>query len=203
MKEQTKNRIMSVGFLAGALALVVGFSAHKPSAATSQAQKIKPPRYTELPEASEPKLIPLDSNSGTLTVPITQFSSGDNGQSCFPAAQGWNRYTVLFYFLGPNVNPLPNPNTYPNPNNLNSVTLDTLDTANGTNLDTGIVILNNLNPSEKVCNDDASPTYAYNPKLSQATFSPTGSGKKYRAGIHYKTSTLGSLTNIVIHWSYP
>src|SRR5262245_12661400 len=65
-------------------------------------------------------------SEGTLGIPITSFSSGDNGQTCFPSSQGWNKYYVTFYFLGPNVNPAPNPNNYPNPENVNSITVDTL-----------------------------------------------------------------------------
>ncbi len=143
-----------------------------------------------------------DGTSGTLGVPITQFSSGDNGQSCFPAAQGWNVYWVTFYFLGPNTTPPP-VNNYPNPDNKTSVTIDTLDTANGTTLDTGIVILDNLNPANKVCNDDATPQFASNPKLSKAIFNPTGTNKRYRAGIHYKGPPPPGLTEIKVHWSYP
>jgi hypothetical protein len=153
------------------------------------------------PDVSRINISDPSGNSGTLGVPITQFSSGDNGQSCFPAAQGWNLYWVTFYFLGPNATA--SPNNYPNLGNTNSVTIDTLDTANGTALDTGIVILDNLNPANKVCNDDAAPPFTNNPKLSKATFTPTGNGKKYRAGIFYKGPTPPGLTNIVVHWSYP
>ncbi len=141
--------------------------------------------------------------SGTLGVPITQFSSGDNGQSCFPYTQGWKMYYVTFYFLGPNVSPLPNPNNYPNPDQVASVTVHTKDDANGTTLDTGVVILNNSNPGNKICNDDASPSWANNAKLSSATFAPTGTGKKYRTAIYFKDGTQGNLTEIKVHWSYP
>jgi len=141
-------------------------------------------------------------SDGTLGIPVGLFLNGNNGQSCFPTSAGWDRYYVTFYFLGPNVSPPPNPNNYPNPENLASVTVDTLLTANGANLDTGIVILDNLNPASKVCNDNT-PSFASNTNLSSATFTPTGSGKKYRVTIFYKSSTLGGLSEVKMHWKYP
>jgi len=154
------------------------------------------------------KLVMLPSggpspSEGTLGVPITSFSAGNNGQTCFPTDQGWNKYYVTFYFLGPNVSPPPNPNNYPNPENVNSVTVDTLLSENGSTLDTGIVIMDNLNPASKVCNDDAAPVYTPNAKLSKVTFTPTGSGRKYRVGIFYKSNTAGGLSEVKIHWTYP
>ena len=142
-------------------------------------------------------------SDGTLGVPITSFSSGNNGQSCFPSTQGWNEYYVTFYFLGPNVSPPPNPNNYPNPENVNSVTIETALSENGTNLDTGIVIIDNLSPTNKVCNDDATLVFTPNPKLSRVTFTPTGSGRKYRVGIFYKSATAVGLSEVKMHWSYP
>ena len=142
-------------------------------------------------------------NSGTLTIPVNSFSSGNNGQACFPSGANWDRYYVTFYLLGPNVNPPPNPNNYPNSGNLSNVTISTIDPANGTMLDTGIVIMENTNPNNKVCNDDAIPPDALNPKLSKAKFSPTVSGKKYRVTVFYKSATLGNLTSVKVNWSYP
>lgn len=160
--------------------------------------KIDPYVKLIIPPAGGPS--PSD---GTLTIPIGSFSPGDNGQACFPGSQGWNKYYVTFYFLGPNVSPPPNPNNYPNPENRNSVTVETALTENGTSLDTGIVIMNNLNPTDKVCNDDATLVFTPNPKLSRVTFTPTGSGKKYRVTIFYKSATAGGLSEIKMHWSYP
>jgi len=142
-------------------------------------------------------------SAGTLTIPVSSFTSGNGQQNCFPYANGWNRYYVTFYFLGPNVSPLPDPNNYPNPDNVNSVTVHTCDPLNGSTLDTGIVIMEDLDPTQKVCNNNASPTYAPNPKLSSATFSPTKNNTKYRATVFYKNSTVGSLQNITVRWSYP
>jgi len=148
-------------------------------------------------------IIRPDGNMGTLNAPVTAFSSGSSDGNCFPTTQGWNKYYVTFYFLGPNVSPLPNPNNYPNPDNTNSITIDTMAAENGSSLDTGLLIVDNLNPNSKVCDDDASPTYTPNPKLSKVTFTPTGTNRKYRLGIFYKSSTATGITNIVIHWSYP
>ena len=139
---------------------------------------------------------------GTLVMPVTSFTSGTSSTGCFPSSQGWNKYYVTFYFLGPNVSPLPIPNNYPNPDNLSSVTIDTENPTNGTALDTGIIIMDNLNPNSKVCNDD-DPTYTANPKLSKATFSPTGTNRKYRVGIVYKSSTAAGVTNVLMNWHYP
>jgi hypothetical protein len=140
-------------------------------------------------------------SSGTLGVPVTSFTSGTSA-GCFPSSQGWNKYYVTFYLLGPNVSSLPNPNNYPNPDNLNSVTIDTEDPSNGTTLDTGIIIMDNLNPNSKACNDD-DPSYTANPKLSKVTFVPTGTNRKYRVGVVYKSSTAGGVNNVVINWHYP
>jgi hypothetical protein len=155
------------------------------------------------PDERDKIIIRPDATTGTLNVPVTSFSSGSSDANCFPTTQGWNKYYVTFYLLGPNVSPLPSPNNYPNPNNLNSVTLDTMAPGNGATLDTGLLIVDNLNPNSKVCDDDASPTYTPNPKLSKVTFTPTGTNHKYRAGIFYKSGTATGLTNIVVHWSYP
>jgi hypothetical protein len=149
---------------------------------------------------------PRDPNNpspsyGTLAVPVTSFTSGSS-TGCFPSSQGWNKYYVSFYFLGPNVSPLPINNNYPNPDNLSSVTIDTEDASNGTALDTGILIVDNLNPNSKVCNDD-DPTYTANPKLSKATFNPTGTNRKYRVGIFYKGSTAAGVNTVLINWHYP
>jgi len=43
--------------------------------------------------------------------------------------------TTLVLFPRPNVSPPPNPNNYPNPENVNSVTIETALSENGTNLD--------------------------------------------------------------------
>src|SRR5512145_3126601 len=92
------------------------------------------------PVDSETNVVVIDptGSSGTLTVPITSFGSGDTSGS-FPSSQGWQKKYVTFYFLGPNVNPLPYPNTYPNPDNVNSVTISTCLLTNGPTLDTGIL----------------------------------------------------------------
>ena len=141
--------------------------------------------------------------SGTLGIPVTSATSGNGQQNCFPFAQGWNRFYVTFYFLGPDVNPLPTPNSYPNPDNLNSFTIDTRDAANGTTLNTGIVVINDANPTQKWCNDDAVPPFSSNPKLSRLTVTPTTPGARYRVTVFYKNSTAAGLTNLVVRWSYP
>src|SRR6266404_4707427 len=87
---------------------------------------------------NEDIIINPDSNGGTLNALIGSFTNA-NTDGCFPTSAGWDsHYFVTFYFLGPNVSPLPSPNNYPNPDNTNCVTIDTEATQNGTTLDTGI-----------------------------------------------------------------
>jgi hypothetical protein len=75
--------------------------------------------------------------------------------------------------------------------------------ANGTTLNTGIVVFDDADPSQKWCNDDAVPQFANNPKLSRRTVTPTVPGSRYRVGVFYKNSTAAGLTNLVVRWSYP
>ena len=188
--------------LAGCINIVI----KQPSVAPHEQPSVAPQAAVEETAKIDPYatvIIDTTGSSGTLNVPITQFQAGDGGAGCFPTSAGWTKYYVTFYFLGPNVNPLPNPNNYPNPDNLNSVTIDTEAVENGSSLDTGIIIVDNAMPVYKVCNDNASPPYTPNPKLSSARFTPTLTNHKYRAGIYYKAPAPPGMTNIVVHWSYP
>lgn len=143
------------------------------------------------------------ATSGTLPVLLTGFTGGNPGTSpdCFPASAGWNAYYVTGFFYGPYSS---EPAGAPFPNALDKphLTIDTLATANGTTLDTGILIARDAMPTQKVCNDNAEPVFTANPNLSSATFSNLVSTKKYRITIFYKTSTAGGLTTITMNWAY-
>ena len=96
-------------------------------------------------------------SSGSLPVDIGSFSSGNNGQTCFSSADGWDKYYPLpGYLLGPGVTP-PNNNPYPNPANLANVTIDTCDPLNGTTLETGVVIMYEFNPAGRSARAIAPP----------------------------------------------
>ncbi len=135
-------------------------------------------------------------NSGTLNILPSSFSNGNNGVACFPTTNGWDRYFTTFYFLGPNAVP-PDPNKYPNDGKYHIVTLSTDVTTNGPNLVAGVVIINNLILTNRVC----SPTTNGAPRLGTASM-VMGNTNKYRATIFYKSATLGNLTNIVMTWNY-
>jgi hypothetical protein len=205
---QPRSKIIAVALMAGVALSLAGCKCPCKKAKGSDSGEITwdPNEGGKVDPTVTITVRPRDPNNpspsyGTLAVPVTSFTSASS-TGCFPSSQGWNKYYVSFYFLGPNVSPLPIPNNYPNPDNLSSVTIDTEDPSNGTALDTGILIVDNLNPNSKVCNDD-DPTYTANPKLSKATFNPTGTNRKYRVGIFYKSSTAAGVNTVLINWHYP
>ena len=137
--------------------------------------------------------------SGTLIIAANIFQSS-GGTQCFPTSQGWDKYYPLpKFFLGPNTTP--DANSYTNANNTPSVTVQTCDPSNGTTLQTGILIQAAFNPIDKVCVTN-SPACIPSPKLTIATRS-LANNTKYKATVFYKSSTLGSLTNVTVNWSYP
>ncbi len=150
-------------------------------------------------------------NSGTLTVPIGLFTNGYGGATCFPLAQGWDRYyrvPDLFHRLasGPG---LPTPDTYPNPGNLPRLEVDTCDTLNGPTLKTGIVILNDFLPTDKLCasNAPACSPPLLNLSLTTATHTmklttPPQTMARYKVTVFYKSTTVGALGNITVHLNY-
>ena len=144
---------------------------------------------------------PPTPSFGTLAVAVGSFQNGNNGQSCFPSGAGWDKYYIMpKFFLGPNVTP--DANSYTNSENLSQVTVSTCDETNGTTLETAMVIYEQFHPStDKVC---ATNTPACIPSAKLTIDQRTiASGKKYRATVFYKSSTLGSLTNVTVKWSYP
>jgi len=115
--------------------------------------------------------------------------------------QGYDKYIIAFYFLGPNVNPPPNPNRYPNPYNSSSVTVwaevapAESKFTESTNLspssfESFVRINANLDPNDRVCGN------------SIATYAPMASGTTYRAVIFYKSWTLPPGAGLKIRWSY-
>jgi len=140
-------------------------------------------------------------NGGSLTIGTSSFSSG--GATCFPNPPWDKKYPITSgNFVGPsspgNTTP-PFPNTFQNP----TVTIDTCDPANGTTLETGIVIVETLHPlTDKVCATNAGPACSVSPLLTINQRSVTGS-KKYKATVVYKSGTAGGLQNITVNWHYP
>ena len=147
------------------------------------------------------EVINPDGNSGSLTIGLTAFLGNGGAQQCFPTSKGWDKYYPMpKFFLGPNT--LPDANCYTNASNIPSVTVKTCDPANGTTLETGIVIQNSINPNgDKTC---ATNTASCIPSTMLTIDSrSTANNTKYKATIFYKSSTLGSLTNVTVNWSYP
>jgi len=156
------------------------------------------------PDESRPRDIPdgpPSGNSGPLPVPIGLFGSGNNGATCFPTSDGWDKfYSVPFFFVGPGVTP--DSNCYTNSQQASQVTVFTCGDTNGTTLETGILIVEQFHPStDKVCatNTPACPT---SPRLT-INQRAIATGKKYRATVFYKSRTLGSITNVTVFWTYP
>ncbi len=141
----------------------------------------------------------VSGNFGSLNPDVTSFINGNNGQGCFPTSDGWDKYYPLpGYFLGPNTTP-PTPNPYPNSGNNSFITIDTCAPENGTTLETGVVIMYEFNPADKVCASTSSCVDSS--KLTICTRS-MATGKRYRAAVFYKSATLGGLQKIKINWSY-
>lgn len=140
-------------------------------------------------------------NAGALTVGVSSFQNGGSG-TCFPNPPWDKNFPITAgWFLGPNVPP-PTPNPFPNNNNVATVTLSTCDPANGTTLQTGIVIVESLNPlKDKVCATNT-PFCTDNSALT-INQRPMASGKKYKATVVYKSATVGNLQSIKVNWSYP
>ena len=137
-------------------------------------------------------------DSGTLIIPTSSFLSGSH--SCFPSAQGWNKYFIITnYIVGPNT-PLV-PNCFTNDTNT-TVTVKTCDSANNTSVKTGIVIYNLDNPNgDKKCVTNSPACLGFT-NLTINTRNITNN-MYYRAVIYYKSSTLGGLTSVTVKWSYP
>jgi hypothetical protein len=137
-------------------------------------------------------------------VPVGSFFNGNGSQSCFPSAQGWDKYFPLpRYILGPGVTP--DAQSYTNVDQLLTGTIKTCDPANLTNLtslQTGIVIYEVGHPNtDKQCATN-SPSCLASSNLT-IDLRTLESGKKYRATVFYKSTTLGQLTNVYVLWSYP
>jgi len=143
-----------------------------------------------------PIIIPPSPTSGILIPLVGDFTQGTSG-TCFPKAEGWDRYFIITTnFLGPNTTP--GPNCYTNDQNFTKVTVDTCDAANGTTLETGINI--QQVPGTAKCRTNT-PACAESSKLTINTRTMT-SGAKYRAIIHYKSTTATGLTFIKVNWHY-
>lgn len=139
-------------------------------------------------------------SAGTINILPGSLVNNSSTTGCFPSSSGWDKYYATGWFLGPGGTATPN--NYPNAESKSNITIDTLSAANGTGLDTGILINYEFNPNDKVCNDDVgSSIWPGNSKLSKAT-KPMNSKLRYRLTVFFKSSTIGSLTNIVVNWKY-
>ena len=137
---------------------------------------------------------------GSINVPITSLQTGNNGQTCFPNPPWDKYYIVVTNFPGPNTTP--DASSFANTENSSLVTVKTCNPANGSTLETGIVIYEQFHPStDKQCVTN-SPACADSANLTINQRSIV-SGKKYRAVVHYKSATLGALTSVEVDYSYP
>jgi hypothetical protein len=141
-------------------------------------------------------------NNGSLSVGISSFLNGNNGQSCFPSTQGWDKYFVIpnCYLCGANVSQ----QCFANTTRVNNCIVSTCDQANVVTgagpLQTGIVIQYEFDPSDKVCATN-SPTCTASSTLTTCTRA-MGPSKRYRATIHYKSGTATGLSSIKVNWNY-
>ena len=92
--------------------------------------------------------------------------------------------------------------SFTNVNHSSSLTVKTCSPDNGSTLETGIVIQNQAMSSEKQCVTN-SPACLDNTKLTINTLTNMGYGKKYRAVVHFKSGTTGTVSNVKVEFSYP
>jgi hypothetical protein len=142
--------------------------------------------------------------SGSLTIGLGLggFTSGNAGQTCFPASQGWDSWFVLpRLLLGPNT--APDANSYTNSENSSQFTVKTCDPDNGQMLQTGIVIQRDIPPFQKTCYTNSTVPPCTSTNLTIAVRTGTTQGK-YRATVFFKSSTTNGLpSGIKVYWSYP
>ncbi len=183
-----------IGAVAGCIQLSIKINAPEPGTGTIGG-RIAPPAVTK----TTPILEVPTSVSGPLPVLVSQLGNGNNGQACFPNPP-WDRYYLVpKYLIGPSNTP--DANCYTNSPQSPLGTIKTCDPANGTNLETGIVIFEATHPyTDQVCAMNSDCPVSTNLTINQRTLA---NNKRYRAVILYKSSTLGSLTSITNWWSYP
>jgi hypothetical protein len=154
-----------------------------------------------IPETDDPT-----GNSGTLTVGVGLFGSNSGSESCFPTAQGWDRSFLipgLFHRFASGAG-LPGSDTYPNPSNLATLQIDTCDPSNGTVLQTGIAVLDDFFPTDKLCATTSTCGVSSLLTINSRTMNPRTSPAmaRYKATVFYKNATSGGISTITVHWAY-
>ena len=143
------------------------------------------------------------ANFGSIYIPTTSLVNNSASTGCFRSANGWNRYFVMpGLFLGPNTPLLANPPCFTNSDNKASLKVDTCmltNTYTGMNLETGIVIVQDDDPYTKQCRTNIGCNIS--PKLTVNTWA-ISPNTYYRATVYFKGSTLGTMTNVAVEWSY-
>jgi hypothetical protein len=141
------------------------------------------------------ELFEQHSNGGALTAPIGDFTAGNN-TIC---GGTFDRYHVYTNFCGPNTANCTG--VFANTSNSSKLDLDTCTNINN-QIDTAIQVRQNFGFMTQVaCNDNADCMLA-NANLSKSTNSTLETGKFYRVGIFYKSTTLGANTNVTFNWYY-
>lgn len=138
-------------------------------------------------------------NSGSVNVPIGSLLANTASTGCFQTANNWDRYfPIRNLFCGPSTPPIAF--CFTNANNKQYLTVQTCNPTNGTTLRTGIVLANDDDPSDKRCvTNSASCIYGTRLTINNRAMA---NDTYYRATIFFKSSTLGSLTNVVVDWRY-
>jgi hypothetical protein len=143
----------------------------------------------------------LESLAAPLAVTFTNLA-GNSGGGYFPVNQpaagpsaccsGFDRMVPAFRpFDGPHVATASV--LYPNPTHSATLIIDTL--ANPTTWDTCLEVRQESAPYTQWCNDDYTSW-----KTSRRVAYPLATGKTYRVGIYFKSSTIP--TNSLIYWSW-
>jgi hypothetical protein len=139
-----------------------------------------------------------NSNGGSLAYPIGNFSFKYQQLPCSPKQFDYY-YNVPYLFYGSNVTSQSGPFT----NSSNRLLdLSTCVSANGSTLDTGIVLKMNGPPFTTAgCSDDAGAACASDSSLSMFTATLNAS-TAYRFTIFCNTNALNGLTNITFSWFF-
>jgi hypothetical protein len=137
---------------------------------------------------------------GSINPYVTEIGSNPGYDACFTTAQGWDGFISLpKFFEGPGGSH--GFTVYPNTNGRWTLVVKTCDPLNvgGTPLQTGIVIVD-LTSGASWC-QQANCTIGGQGTLTVNTITLSNT-HRYKANIYFKTSTKGSLSNVMIDWSY-
>ena len=140
---------------------------------------------------------------GQISAPFISCLSNSCSGCPFPSSAGWDRYFVITNdFLGPNATNIISGAIIDTSQSTNLV-VSTCASANGTNLVTGIQIVNYYFPQTKTCaTNDPNCTTSTNLSTATMALSTSPITSVYRATVYFKSSTTNGLTNITVNYAY-